>query len=199
MSIQSTALASKAYHGSRQFGRQHRLARHPDLPGLLSYYDGWKGYHADITTAYDCIDDLRKTFKLLEETLGRQGLNPARSERVERCLGSCVGGLDKLKKKLQKLLTHSTPSGLRQKTWAELQRLYYPFKESTLVKIRETVADLRDHLSLAVQVLQLDLSTHSHRSLARIGIDVKDTAVNVRTLLTTQQADHFNKIVDWLA
>jgi hypothetical protein len=167
--------------------------------GLLAYYDSWKGYNSDITTAYNCVSDLCKTFKLLEETVDRQSLDPARSERVEQCLGSCVSSLEKLKKKLQKLQTHLTPSGLRQKTWSELQRLYYPFKESTLAKIREIVTDLREHLSLAVQVLHLDLSSNSHHTLAQIGVEVKDTAADVRTLLTTQQADHFHKIVDWLS
>ena len=167
--------------------------------GLLSYYDSWKGYKADVATAHDCIDDLCKTFELLEETLGRQGLDPARSERVEQCLGSCVGGLDKLKTKLHKLQTHSVPSGLRQKTWAEVQRLYYPFRESTLAKLREIVKDLREHLSLALQVLQLDLGASSHRSLAQIGVELKTTAANVRDLLTTQQTDHFHKIVEWLS
>ena len=166
---------------------------------LLSYYDSWKGCNADITTAYECIDDLCKTFKLLEQTHGQQGLDPARSERVEQCLGSCVGGLDKLDRKLQKLQTHSTPSELRQKTWTELQRLYYPFRESTLAKLRKIVKDLREHLSLALQVLHLDLSANSHRRITKIGADVKDTAANVRVLLTTQQADQFHRIVDWLS
>ena len=167
--------------------------------GLLFYYDSWKGYNADIATAYDCIDDLRKTFKLLEETLARHGLNPARSERVEQCLGSCAGGLKKLEKKLQKLQTQSTPTGLRQKTWRELQRLYYPFRESTLAKTRENVSSLREHISLAIQVLQLDVSANSRDTLAQIGVDVKDTAAGVRVLLTTQRANHFRKIVDWLS
>jgi hypothetical protein len=80
-----------------------------------------------------------------------------------------------------------------------MQRLYHPFNESTLVKIHEIVADLREHLSLAIQVLQLDLSANSYRTLARIGVDVKDTAANVRILLTSQQAHHSHKIVDWLS
>ena len=53
------------------------------------------------------------------------------------------------------------------------------------MKIREIVSELREHVSLALQVLQLDLSANSHRTLAQIGADVTATAANVRDLLTT--------------
>ena len=71
--------------------------------GLLSYYDSWGGDKADIATAYNCIDGLCKTFKLLEDTLGRQRLDSARLGRVEHYFDSYAGGLDKLEKKLHKL------------------------------------------------------------------------------------------------
>jgi ankyrin repeat domain-containing protein 50 len=167
--------------------------------GLLSYYNSWKANKADIVTACQSIDDLKETFELLETTLDREDLDAARAKRVEECLGSCVGGLNDLEKKLQKVHTHPAPNTLRERLHSDFQRLSYPFKESTLVKIREIVSELRHHLSLALQVLQLDLSATSHRSLAQIGADVKDTAVNVRDLLITQQADQFHKIVDWLS
>ena len=118
---------------------------------------------------------------------------------MEQCLGSCIGGLDKLQKKLHKLQTHHVPSGVGQKAWTEIQRLCYPFKESTLVKLREIVSELRQHLSLAVQVLDLDLGTESHKAVVQIAVDVKDTANNVRAILTIQQADQFRKIVDRLS
>jgi Cdc6-like AAA superfamily ATPase len=115
---------------------------------------------------------------------------------VKEGLDDCANGVDNLEKKLEKLRTHPAPIGFRQKAWAEVQRLYYPFRESTLAKLREIVGDLRGRLALALQVLQFDLSIGS---FTQIGADVKDTAANIQCLLTAQQADQFRKIVDWLS
>ena len=48
---------------------------------LLSYHNSWKGYNADITTVYGCMEDISETLKLLEGTLGWQNLGPLRLER----------------------------------------------------------------------------------------------------------------------
>ena len=106
--------------------------------GLLSYYNSWKGYKADIKTACQHVDDLRQTFELLEGTLRRQELDSARVKRVEECLGFCTDGLNNLQRKLQKIHTYASPSGLQEKLRSGFQRLCYPFRESTLMKIRET-------------------------------------------------------------
>lgn len=167
--------------------------------GLLSYYNSWKAYKADIATACQSVDDLRQTFELLEGTLHQQGLNSARVKRVGECLILCTNGLNDLENTLKEIRTYPAPSRLQEKLRSGFQRLSFPFRESTLVKIREIVGELREHLSLALQVLQLDLSTNSYGVLAHIGADVKDTATNVRDLLTAQQAYQFHKIVDWLS
>ena len=181
--------------------------------GLLSYYDGWKAYKTDISTAYDYIADLCKTFTLLQESLNRVGPDPAKAQRVATCLNSCVDGLEKLQKKLRKLQTHTIPSGFRQKAWNELQRSFYPFRESTLAKLRETVKELQNRLSLALQVLQLNLEVESSHTLNEVRVRTKDIAARSITigasvahlttqnehLLAEQRADQFKKIVDWLS
>lgn len=143
--------------------------------GLLSYYDNWKGYKADITTTYDCIDILCNTFSLIEATLGQQSLDRASSERVEECLRDCVDSLKKLERKLQKLQAYQIPSDPREESRTEVQRLYYPFKESTLAKLREIVADVREHLSLANKVLQPCLGTIPHHTSALVHVSENDT------------------------
>lgn len=160
--------------------------------GLLSYYDSWKNYKSDISGTYECIADLYRTLTLIQESVGRAGLNQTRVRRVKTCLDSCVDGLDKLQKKLHKLQTHMIPTGIRQRAWAEVQRSFYPFRESTLVKLKETVSDLRQRLSLALQVLQLDVSIGSDDTLKTIEITLQDTSSNVQALLDAQ-------VVAWLS
>ena len=174
--------------------------------GLLSYYDSWKDYKTDISRTYECIEDLCRTLTLIQESVRHAGLDQARVTRVKTCLDSCVDGLNKLQKKLQKLQTHTIPTGLRQRAWAEVQRSFYPFRQSTLVKLKEIVIDLRERLSLALQELQLDISIVSGNTLKRIEITAQNTAVitqdsasNVQAVLAAQQAAQFQKVIDWLS
>ena len=181
--------------------------------GLLDYYDSWKSFRTDITSAYDCVVDLYKTFALLRDNLNSSGLDPARAGQVHKRLDSCADILHKLQKKLGKLQTHPLPCGFRQKAWAGVQRSLYPLKESTLAKLREVASDLHGQLSLALQVLHLDIDTASHHILTRVEVYTKDTfactaaletsvahisAQNER-LLAAQQTDQFRKIVEWLS
>lgn len=188
--------------------------------GLLSYYDSWKEYKADIATTYSSIENLAGTLKLLQESLSRTALDPARAERVQECLDSCVNSLFQLRKKLHKLQTYSAPHGWRQKAWKELQGAFYPLHESTLVKLRGITSELQRHLSLALQALQLDVACDSQDILAQVETLTRDTAsrtVGIEAVLagitiqnddlsnavhgiaTAQQAASFRMIVDWLS
>ncbi|KAI6911953.1 hypothetical protein KC318_g4774 [Hortaea werneckii] len=139
--------------------------------GLLSYIDSWKDYEPDVSYTRDLIADLQDTLVLLEESLKAGGLDAKRAARVIRCLQSCRCGLGDLGKKLDELKKYSKPEGLRRKARAELQKAVYPLRKDTLDKLRGNVADIRERLSLALQVLQLSV----------------------------QQSDRWRKIVDWLS
>ncbi|EMC97141.1 hypothetical protein BAUCODRAFT_106474 [Baudoinia panamericana UAMH 10762] len=146
--------------------------------GLLSYYNGWKDYKSDISSAYDAIADLSKTLGLLKGSLERERLDDERSERVKTCLRSCEDGLRKLSAKLQELRKHGTPRGVRQKILSEAQRMLYPFRAETLLKLRQDVEGIQERLKLAIQVLQLDTNI---------------------AILAVQQSEQFRRMIDWLS
>lgn len=153
--------------------------------GLLSYYDAWKDYDLDLSSAHESVADLSKTLALLEASLGDGELDEERKEQVEKCLQSCKDGLEKLAEKSQELQQYGEPEGIRQKAWSKIQKARYPFRAKTLAKARETVDSVHERLKLAVQVLQLNVSTSSKRALS--------------LLVTAQQSDQFGKITDWLS
>jgi hypothetical protein len=64
--------------------------------GLLSYYDAWRGYDSDVSSAYDSIDDLSRTLALLKGSLDSDELDEEWKNRVKRCLHSCEESLAKL-------------------------------------------------------------------------------------------------------
>lgn len=65
--------------------------------------------------------------------------------------------------------------------WTELQRAWYPFRASTLAKLREIVADARERMKWAVQVLNLDVSTTSQGIL-------KSVVTNMNTIVNRTMA-----------
>ena len=150
--------------------------------GLLSYYNGWKAYESDISGTYDSISDLRKTLNLLKESMHRGDWDEEKSERVKSCLKCCEDGFMSLSKKLRKLRSYEEPEGLWQKAWAELQRACYPFRASTLVRLREIVSDVQERLKLAIQILQLDATTSSQTTLLQVAACMKDTAARTLTM-----------------
>ena len=181
--------------------------------GLLSYYDAWRGYDSDVSSAYDSIDDLSRTLASLKASLNSDELDEEKKSRVKRCLHLCEESLAKLSQKFQKLRKYGQQSGFREKAWTELQRAWYPFRASTLAKLREIVADVLERLKLAVQVLQLDVSTTSQRILKSVAADtnnIVDRTVAIATsvahvsaqnqqILDQQNSDQFKKIRAWLS
>ena len=181
--------------------------------GLLSYYDGWRGYDADVSSAYDTVDDLSRTLALLRALLDCNDLDEEKKERVKRCLYSSEERLAKLSRKSQKLRKYGQPEGVRQKAWTELQRAWYPFRASTLARLREIVADVLERLKLAIDILQLDVSTTSQRTLKSVAADtsnlvsrtvaiatsVAHVSAHTQQILDLQQSDQFKKIKAWLS
>ena len=70
--------------------------------GLISYYDGWRGYKSDIGCTYDSIVDLSKILALLRASLDHGELDEGGKQLVERRVQSCEDLLTKLSKKARK-------------------------------------------------------------------------------------------------
>lgn len=163
--------------------------------GLLSYYDQWTSFSEDITATFRSIDDLSRTLILLRDSLKKGDLNVARATRVATCLQSCEDALAKLFKKAEKLRTKERPEGLEQRVRWEAQRLHYPFRASTLVKLQEIVAGIQTRLQVALQVLQLDISQSCQEGIVQL--DKRAAAIEDQ-IAALQQSDVYTRITDWL-
>ena len=63
--------------------------------------------------------------------------------------------IKRLDPKLAKVRKADVPIDLSSNVWMQLRRALYLFKESTLAKFREILADLRDGLTLSLSALQV--------------------------------------------
>ncbi|KAF1824732.1 uncharacterized protein K489DRAFT_354998, partial [Dissoconium aciculare CBS 342.82] len=133
--------------------------------GLLAYYDGFKDYHADISSTYRNIASMNDVFASLKSLLEDTSLSSKNRAHVQSGILACEATLHKVHGKLKKLRTHDEPSGAKQKAWADLQRLFYPFRASTLAKLKELMEELRGNLSMAIHVLQLDVAVITSHKL----------------------------------
>jgi len=150
--------------------------------GLVSYYQDWRSYHEDISTACDKVSNLKRTFSLLKETLGQPSLNTGQKAQVRDSLLSCEDSVRGLEKRCAELKASSQPTGFRERADAVTKRALYPFKASTLVKVSEAVNDILDQLALAVQTLHLGLSSSSHGQLVNVAHQVDEVVAHLSEL-----------------
>ena len=123
--------------------------------GLLEYYESRKDADGQLSQMYSSIDALRKTLILLKSSIENQRFNHSIVLRVEESIASTESGIEKLQKKLDKIKIIPKQDGWKDAGKAHLHRALFPFKESTLVKLRELGNELQDNLHLALDVLQM--------------------------------------------
>lgn len=122
--------------------------------GLLQYYSSWKDSQKDVAVMCASLEGLTKTFRLVEGTIEDRKFNQAIVDRVTASIDLCETGVDELNAKLLKVKM-APVKGAKDQTRGQFRRALYPFKQSTLLKLREAISDLRDNLSLAISTLQL--------------------------------------------
>ena len=135
--------------------------------GLLGYYDSWKDAEDNVASMRKSIEALMKTLERLSSCIKGPGLGADCVKDVEECIASCVECIESLQKKLNKIKLTSVDDSWKEKAKAQFRKSKYPFKESTLAKLKETGNELRDHLSLALNVLQMQV--HAPKTPRRCG------------------------------
>lgn len=121
--------------------------------GLLQYYGGWKGGREDVASMYSSVENLAETLRALQQTVQGKSLS-VNAKNVQSSIAACETGIQELQRKLakvQKVRGSDTVSKLHEQG----RRLLYPFRESTLIKLKEIVSDIRANLNLAVDTLHL--------------------------------------------
>ncbi|CAN9388993.1 unnamed protein product [Alternaria alternata] len=185
--------------------------------GILKYYRDWRGYEEDIQEAYTRIDDLAKTFALLHDELQTVS-QKAFAIRAQECLATCQDGIQQLEKKLKKV-HKDAPAGLRQRAQVGDLRLMYPFRISTLEKLKEIAQGLMQQLNLALQIIHLSNSHSAQLKANQIQstldttetlvtrieattlitqTQVSATAASVQALLSVEQSREVLEILKWL-
>ena len=130
--------------------------------GFINYYSTWKDQDGDIKHTIGSINTLSSILAPLRKALDHQQLDHTGKAQIEQSIESCETAIHSLEKKLNKIRGYQPQSfsststlRVRENVRNFYNRAKYPFKESTLAKLREIVSNARDNLQLAVVVLQL--------------------------------------------
>ncbi len=124
--------------------------------GILKFYESWKGAEDDVKRMYSSVEQLTKIFIHLRRSIHQSQFSRDDVTRVEESIRMCESGLMTLQKKLSKINSVSQAnSGWSHKLRSQFQRALYPFKESTIVKLKEICIDLQRNLALALETLQM--------------------------------------------
>ena len=195
--------------------------------GLLEYYRSWKDAEDRVAHMYASIEALNETFRLLESAIGPKVFSRASVQKVEESIRSAERGLQSLQKKLNKIRLAPSQPGWKVKGMAQLRRTMFPFKESTLAKLKELGIELRQELSLALDVLQIESSAASlqkldevvnglikvstsvdmlqeksvsmSRNVQSLAISSAKTSSSVDGLVVNQSTEYRRKVLDWLS
>ena len=125
--------------------------------GLLKYYDSWKGCHQDIENTSKSIASLTETLELVSKVVrNKKGQGEPVEEQITSIVARCLTGIKALSKELEGFENYPETADIRSKIKSHMRRLYYPFKESTLAKLRDSAQDVRDDLVPALAVLQVE-------------------------------------------
>ena len=149
---------------------------------LLDYYHSWKKADDNVAKTYALIEELSKTLKLLALAINSKDFNGEIVDRIRNSIESSTESLRNLERKLNKVRVVALQNGWKDKAKAQFRRTLYPFKESTLAKLRELSSEARDNLSLALNVLQIDASAVSSRKLDILVQQTSNISTNVNFL-----------------
>ena len=124
--------------------------------GLANYYSSYKAYDEQIGATHEELKILTKLFQNIQDVLSRFPVDPAQASSLKH-VESILDSFRIRLQKLQDVLHNCQNIALSNNKAIRLQRIkskaLFPFKEQTLLTVRENVHGLRQDLQLALQVL----------------------------------------------
>jgi hypothetical protein len=123
--------------------------------GLFEYYDSWKEADSNIDTLLRYVSSVKGNLELVKRLDLTQGNSSDVKQRLFSIENVLRRNTDRLEKKLDKVTRNNGASSLRGRVSKQLDRFSYPFKESTIAKLKEIVTDLQDNVHFILQIASL--------------------------------------------
>ncbi|CAI7603436.1 unnamed protein product [Penicillium pancosmium] len=128
---------------------------------LVDFYSDYKNQDADIATIIQNMKTLQNTLRSLGTAVQQRQSHNASAEdsllqEVDKATQNSHEIIYELQEECQKLHAKSdSGTGFKDRFQAAGRRATYPFRKSTLQKIEEDISEIRESLTFALSVLQL--------------------------------------------
>ncbi|KAL4877125.1 hypothetical protein BJY04DRAFT_222441 [Aspergillus karnatakaensis] len=128
--------------------------------GFLVYYGPYKSFHEDIDEIWSRIQSLDASLTTLRRVVAEAHPTPVTQavHLATRNIQNCHQGLEKLGTMLNKchrICPQNT--GKASKLKNQYNRLLYPFRQGTLMKLMDTVIWLQSNVELALNILEISM------------------------------------------
>jgi hypothetical protein len=124
---------------------------------LIEFYTSYRGQDTDVARTTGSLESLLSTFRCLHDALRSRIFRPDEQgliKNIESSLCKCDELIQELKKECEKF-DKASISGIKGTIKVAGCRAAYPLRQSTLQKLDEDISEIRENLSLALEVLQL--------------------------------------------
>ncbi|KAL7928629.1 hypothetical protein V8C35DRAFT_317810 [Trichoderma chlorosporum] len=180
--------------------------------GILTYYKAFRDSQEDIDQMCASMENVAKTLLAIDLIVRQHHFDHNTMAVVESSIKLCAQGLHTLARKLDKIRSTQVDGTLMSRLENTKRRLLYPFKESTLAKLREICHDLKTNLGLAIDALsvhtalitqqRLDIISQNTSALSKtvesVAAEIANVTVNVRSIRMEQDDRLMADIYAWL-
>ncbi len=129
--------------------------------GLLRYYSGCRDHSDDVKSVVTSLDALIRALDMLRGTIKDSCFEAITQQHIESYITDCGDAVQNLARELEKVkkvVPPSVPGGqlsLKGRLGNAGKTLLYPFRESTLKKLRDYVEEVCENLAVATSSVQL--------------------------------------------
>jgi len=157
---------------------------------LIEFYTSYRGQGTDVARTTGNLESLLSTFRCLDDALQSRIFRPDEQgliKNIESSLYKCDELIQELKKECKRF-DKASISGIKGTIKVAGRRAAYPLRQSTLQKLEEDISEIRESLSLALEVLQL----RDHQT-------TQDDITGLKSLVEVVRASQISSTIrDWL-
>lgn len=157
---------------------------------LIGFYSAYKDQDTDLAKITDNLENLQSIFRSLDVALhDRRSRSDAQElfQEIEKATRKCDEIIQELRIECQKFYKDLVP-GFKGRIQVAGRRAAYPFRKSTLQKLEEDASEIRENLSIALDVLQL-----------KDHIQIQDNILELRSFLERTNANQLSLTIRaWL-
>lgn len=144
--------------------------------GMVKYYKSWKSCPQDVLNVCESLQRITGMFEAIHHKIELAELHGRDADRVGDRISRCMGAVASLQMKLQKFKADE-PQGKPNQRSKFTHRFQYPFEKATLLDLKEHVLNIRDELSEAMLILQMDISLRSYQRTEEVGQQITQTLI----------------------